>query len=154
MFGEVQVNWNITPAVVSEFEAISGTVTMRDRQSVATIILKVLRLQSSLKNLDVRISILPSTHMQTKMHHNNLCVFHENIVVMSIMNQALDDDLPEEHREYQLTLTSATSGLEISPLAKQAKIIMAASDNPYGMFSFTQHQIRVTEEEGMVRSTT
>lgn len=42
VFGEVQVYWNITPAVVSEFEATSGTVTMRDRQSVATIILKVL----------------------------------------------------------------------------------------------------------------
>lgn len=42
VFGEVQVYWNITPAVVSEFEATSGTVTMRDRQSVATITLKVL----------------------------------------------------------------------------------------------------------------
>ncbi len=42
MFGEVQVNWNITPAVVSVFEAISGTVTLRDRQSVATIYLQVL----------------------------------------------------------------------------------------------------------------
>ena len=42
MFGEVQVYWNITPAVVSEFEAISGTVTMRDGQSFATITLKVM----------------------------------------------------------------------------------------------------------------
>lgn len=42
MFGEVQVYWNITPAVVSEFEVISGTVTMKDGQSFATIILKVL----------------------------------------------------------------------------------------------------------------
>lgn len=41
MFGEVQVYWNITPAVVSQFEAISGTVTMGDRESAATIILKV-----------------------------------------------------------------------------------------------------------------
>ncbi|XP_070760191.1 adhesion G-protein coupled receptor V1 [Enoplosus armatus] len=106
VFGEVQVYWNITPAVVSEFEAISGTVTMRDRQSAATIILK-----------------------------------------------ALDDELPEERREYWLTLTSATSGLEISPIAKQAKIVMAASDNPYGLFSFTQQQIRATEEEGMVNVT-
>ncbi|XP_029296357.1 LOW QUALITY PROTEIN: adhesion G-protein coupled receptor V1 [Cottoperca gobio] len=106
VFGEVQVYWNITPAVVSEFKAISGTVTMRDRQSAATIILK-----------------------------------------------ALDDELPEERREYQLTLTSATSGLEISPIAKHAKIIMAASDNPYGLFSFTQHQIRASEEEGMVNVT-
>ncbi|XP_044053980.1 adhesion G-protein coupled receptor V1 isoform X2 [Siniperca chuatsi] len=106
VFGEVQVYWNITPAVVSEFEAISGTVIMRDRQSVATIILK-----------------------------------------------ALDDKLPEERREYQLTLTSTTSGLEISPIAKHAKIIMAASDNPYGLFSFIHQQIRVTEEEGMVNVT-
>lgn len=67
------------------------------------------------------------------------------------MNQALDDDIPEERSEYLLTLTSATSGLEVSPLAKQAKIIMAASDNPYGHFAFIQHQIRLTEEEQMVR---
>ncbi|KAI3372466.1 hypothetical protein L3Q82_022949 [Scortum barcoo] len=106
VFGEVQVYWNITPAVVPEFEAISGIATMRDRQSVATIILK-----------------------------------------------AVDDELPEERREYQLTLSSATPGLEISPIAKHAKIIMAASDNPYGLFSFTQHQVRATEEEGMVNVT-
>ncbi|XP_075960449.1 adhesion G-protein coupled receptor V1 [Anarhichas minor] len=106
VFGEVQVYWNITPAVVSEFEAISGTVTMKDGQSFASIILK-----------------------------------------------ALDDDLPEERREYQLTLTSATAGMEISSIAKHAKIIMAASDNPYGLFSFTQHQIRASEEEGMVNVT-
>ncbi|XP_026177361.1 adhesion G-protein coupled receptor V1 isoform X2 [Mastacembelus armatus] len=106
VFGEVQVYWNITPAVVSEFEVISGTVTMRDRQSDATIFLK-----------------------------------------------ALDDELPEERREYQLTLTSATPGLEISPIARQARVIMAASDNPYGIFSFTQHQLRATEEEGMVNVT-
>ncbi|XP_070689817.1 adhesion G-protein coupled receptor V1 [Pempheris klunzingeri] len=106
VFGEVQVHWNITPAVVSEFEAISGTVTMQDRQSVATILLK-----------------------------------------------ALDDDISEERLEYQLTLTSATSGLEISPIAKHAKITMAASDNPYGLFSFTQLQISATEEEGTVNVT-
>uniref|UniRef100_A0A665TER5 Adhesion G-protein coupled receptor V1 n=1 Tax=Echeneis naucrates TaxID=173247 RepID=A0A665TER5_ECHNA len=103
VFGDVQVSWNITPAGVSEFEAISGTVTIRDRESVATIILK-----------------------------------------------ALDDEIPELRRDYQLTLTSATSGLEISPTARHAKIIMVASDNPYGLFSLTQHQLTATEEERMV----
>lgn len=48
VFGEVQVYWNITPAVFSEFEVISGTVTMRDRQSDATIALKVPKFKSSL----------------------------------------------------------------------------------------------------------
>uniref|UniRef100_A0A3P8TGE6 Adhesion G-protein coupled receptor V1 n=1 Tax=Amphiprion percula TaxID=161767 RepID=A0A3P8TGE6_AMPPE len=106
VFGEVQVNWNITPAVVSEFAAISGSVTMRDGQSAATITLMV-----------------------------------------------LDDELPEERCEYQLTLTSATSGLEINPTASRARIIMAASDNPHGLFSFTQLQLRATEEEGMANVT-
>lgn len=41
MFGDVQVYWNITPPVVTEFEAVSGTVTMRDGQSIATITLRV-----------------------------------------------------------------------------------------------------------------
>ncbi|XP_029685938.1 LOW QUALITY PROTEIN: adhesion G-protein coupled receptor V1 [Takifugu rubripes] len=106
VFGEVQVFWNITPAVFSEFETFSGTVTMRDRQSEATITLK-----------------------------------------------ARDDDLPEERREYLLTLTSATPGLDISHISKHAKITMAASDNPFGVFSFAQQEIRLREEEGMVNVT-
>lgn len=49
VFGEIQVHWNITPVVFSEFEAISGSVTMVNRQSNATIILKVLTLKNSPK---------------------------------------------------------------------------------------------------------
>lgn len=70
---------------------------------------------------------------------------------MLISNQALDDDAPEERSEYLLTLTSATPGLEVSPTARQARIIMAASDNPHGQFSFSQHQMRVFEEQHTVR---
>ncbi|KAF7200055.1 adhesion G-protein coupled receptor V1 isoform X2 [Nothobranchius furzeri] len=103
VFGEVRVYWNITPAVASEFESISGIVTMRDGQSEANITLKV-----------------------------------------------LDDEVPEERSEYQLSLTSATPGLEISPTARHARITVAASDQPYGLFSFVQLQLRVKEEEGTV----
>ncbi|XP_061584932.1 adhesion G-protein coupled receptor V1 [Cololabis saira] len=106
VFGDVQVYWNITPAVVTEFEAVSGTVMLKDGQSVATITLR-----------------------------------------------ALDDELPEERREYQLSLTSATAGLEISPKTKHARITMAASDRPHGLFSFTRLQLRATEEQGRVNVT-
>ncbi|XP_017272706.1 adhesion G-protein coupled receptor V1 [Kryptolebias marmoratus] len=106
VFGEVQVFWNITPAVASEFETISGTVIMRDGQSAANITLKV-----------------------------------------------LDDEVPEERSEYQLSLTSATVGLEIGPTARHARITMAASDHPYGLFSFTQLQLGAKEEEGTVNVT-
>uniref|UniRef100_A0A8C7IVD8 Adhesion G-protein coupled receptor V1 n=1 Tax=Oncorhynchus kisutch TaxID=8019 RepID=A0A8C7IVD8_ONCKI len=96
IFGEIQVYWNITPAVASEFEELSGVVTMRDRQSAATIRLK-----------------------------------------------ALDDDMAEERRVYQLTLTSVTPGAEISPSAQRATVTMAASDLPYGLFSFHQGLVGV-----------
>lgn len=42
VFGEVQLHWNITPADLAQFQAVSGTVTMVDRQSTATIFLTVL----------------------------------------------------------------------------------------------------------------
>ncbi|CAB1321522.1 unnamed protein product [Coregonus sp. 'balchen'] len=106
IFGEIQVYWNITPAVASEFEELSGVVTMRDRQSAATIRLK-----------------------------------------------ALDDDTAEERRVYQLTLTSVTPGAEISPSAQWATVTMAASDLPYGLFSFPQGLVRASEEEGKVNVT-
>ncbi|XP_055742122.1 adhesion G-protein coupled receptor V1 isoform X1 [Salvelinus fontinalis] len=106
IFGEIQVYWNITPAVASEFEELSGVVTMRDRQSAATIRLK-----------------------------------------------ALDDDMAEERRVYQLTLTSVTPGAEISPSAQRATVTMAASDLPYGLFSFPQGLAGASEEEGKVNVT-
>ncbi|XP_061753493.1 adhesion G-protein coupled receptor V1 [Nerophis ophidion] len=106
VFGEVQVRWNITPAEVAEFEELSGTVTMRDQQSLASFILTV-----------------------------------------------VDDDIPEERRDFQLILTSMTPGLEISPTARLARIIMAASDNPHGLFSLSQQQIRAIEEEQTVNVT-
>ncbi|XP_062310079.1 adhesion G-protein coupled receptor V1 [Osmerus eperlanus] len=106
IFGEIQIYWNITPAASSEFEETSGLVTMRDRQSAATILLK-----------------------------------------------ALDDDIPEVRRVYQLTLTSATPGADISPLARQATVTMAASDLPHGLFSLPPGQLSVSEEDGMVNVT-
>lgn len=72
---------------------------------------------------------------------------------MFYLFQARDDELPEERREYLLTLTSATPGLDISHTSKHAEITMAASDRPFGVFSFAQQEIRLREEEeGTVRS--
>lgn len=138
VFGQVQLHWNITPAHVSQFQAVSGTVTMVDRQSAATIVLTVL--------LD---------SMKTCASCSLVCwngAFKCSFLLLVLMsNQALDDDTPEERSEYLLTVTSATPGLEVSPTARQAKIAMAASDNPYGQFSFSQHQVRVFEEQHTVR---
>lgn len=41
IFGEIEIYWNITPAIANEFVENSGKVIMRDRQSAATIQLMV-----------------------------------------------------------------------------------------------------------------
>ncbi|XP_049326601.1 adhesion G-protein coupled receptor V1 isoform X2 [Astyanax mexicanus] len=106
IFGEIEIYWNITPAVPAEFLEISGKVIMRDRQSAATIQLK-----------------------------------------------ALDDEIPEERRVYELRLVSLTPGSEISPNRQSAIITMAASDMPYGLFSFSQSSLSASEEDRSVNVT-
>uniref|UniRef100_A0A8B9KGD3 Adhesion G protein-coupled receptor V1 n=1 Tax=Astyanax mexicanus TaxID=7994 RepID=A0A8B9KGD3_ASTMX len=106
IFGEIEIYWNITPAVPAEFVEISGKVIMRDRQSAATIQLK-----------------------------------------------ALDDEIPEERRVYELRLVSLTPGSEISPNRQSAIITMAASDMPYGLFSFSQSSLSASEEDRSVNVT-
>ncbi|XP_058231364.1 adhesion G-protein coupled receptor V1 isoform X3 [Hemibagrus wyckioides] len=106
IFGEIEIYWNITPAVIGEFLENSGKVIMRDRQSAATIQL-----------------------------------------------MAVDDDIPEEKRLYELSLTSLTPGADISPSRQRATITMAASDLPYGRFSFSQSLLSVTEDDRSVNIT-
>ncbi|XP_053337317.1 adhesion G-protein coupled receptor V1 [Clarias gariepinus] len=106
IFGEIEVYWNITPAIISEFVEISGKVIMRDRQSAATIQL-----------------------------------------------MAVDDDIPEEKRLYELSLTSLTPGADISLSRQRATITMAASDMPYGLFSFSQSLQSVSEDDKSVNIT-
>ncbi|XP_028834405.1 adhesion G-protein coupled receptor V1 isoform X2 [Denticeps clupeoides] len=105
IFGEIEVSWNITPVLASQFEQTSGMVTLRDRQSAATILLK-----------------------------------------------AQNDDIPEERRDYQLTISTTSPGAEINPNRRQATVTMAASDLPFGLFSFAQSSLRASEEDKKVNA--
>ncbi|XP_076853827.1 adhesion G-protein coupled receptor V1 [Brachyhypopomus gauderio] len=106
IFGEIEIYWNITPVMATEFVETSGRVVMTDRQSAATIQLK-----------------------------------------------ALDDDVPEERRVYELSLSSLTPGLEINSSRQRAAITMAASDLPYGLFSFSHAFLTASEEDSTVNVT-
>ena len=44
--------------------------------------------------------------------------------------------MPEEKQTYLLQITSATGGATVDPAAKEAEIIMVASDYPHGLFEF------------------
>lgn len=41
IFGKLTVSWNITPPKKKEFAEISGTLTMKDRQSAAVVLIQV-----------------------------------------------------------------------------------------------------------------
>ncbi|KAI2664431.1 Adhesion G-protein coupled receptor V1 [Labeo rohita] len=71
----------------------------------------------------------------------------------TIQLKALDDEIPEERRVYQLKLSSLTPGSAISPDRQFATITMAASDLPHGLFSFSQASLRATEEDRAVNVT-
>ncbi|XP_032297180.1 adhesion G-protein coupled receptor V1 isoform X2 [Coturnix japonica] len=106
IFGEIVIHWNITPPHHTEFTEISGTLTMRDRQSAAVVLI-----------------------------------------------QALDDEHPEEKRYYQFQLTGISDGALINESSNTANITMAASDLPYGEFTFSRELFQTTEEEGWVNIT-
>ncbi|XP_067885769.1 adhesion G-protein coupled receptor V1 [Heterodontus francisci] len=65
----------------------------------------------------------------------------------TILIQAVDDDIPEEKRYYQLQLTGVSGGAVINDTSNSANITMAASDFPYGQFAFS-HEYLQTYENG------
>lgn len=78
-------------------------------------------------------------------------VFPSHIFVLSsFFFQAVDDDIPEEKHLYELSLTSLTPGADISLSRQRATITMAASDLPYGLFSFSQLSLSVMEDDRSV----
>ncbi|NXE93985.1 GPR98 protein, partial [Menura novaehollandiae] len=106
IFGEIIIYWNITPPHHTEFIEVSGTLTMRDRQSAAVVLIQV-----------------------------------------------ADDNRPEEKHYYQFQLTRISGGGLINESSSTANITMAASDYPYGEFTFSHELLQTTEDEKWVNIT-
>lgn len=58
----------------------------------------------------------------------------------------MNDDVPEEKSFYEFQLTGVSEGGILSESRSTASIIVVASDFPYGRFSFSHEQLRVSEE--------
>ncbi|KAL1783722.1 G-protein coupled receptor 98 [Sigmodon hispidus] len=71
----------------------------------------------------------------------------------TVVIQALDDDIPEEKCSYEFQLTGVSEGGVLNGGSTTAGITMAASDGPYGQFSFSHEQLRVTEAAQWVNIT-
>ncbi|XP_045053798.2 adhesion G-protein coupled receptor V1 [Desmodus rotundus] len=70
-----------------------------------------------------------------------------------VVIQALNDDIPEEKRFYEFQLTGISEGGVLSEGSSTANVTVVASDLPYGRFSFSHEQLRVSEEVQWVNIT-
>ncbi|XP_059909463.1 adhesion G-protein coupled receptor V1 [Gadus macrocephalus] len=138
VFGEVQFSWNIAPADATEFEQISGVVTMRDGQSAASITLKalddevpeerrvyLLTLAAATPGLDVSPSASHATvTMAASDHPHGSFSFaqrevavteEEGLVNVTVVRSG--GGLGEVALSYETSGGSAFSGLDFSPEA-------------------------------------
>ncbi|XP_078070005.1 adhesion G-protein coupled receptor V1 [Mustelus asterias] len=63
----------------------------------------------------------------------------------TILLQAIDDDIPEEKQHYQLQLTGVSGGAVINDTSNAVNITVAASDFPYGQFTFSREHLQIFE---------
>ncbi|NXO67952.1 GPR98 protein, partial [Phainopepla nitens] len=70
-----------------------------------------------------------------------------------VLIQAVDDNCPEEKHYYQFQLTRISDGGLINESSSTANITMAASDCPYGEFTFSHALLQTTEDEKWVNIT-
>ncbi|KFP45759.1 G-protein coupled receptor 98, partial [Chlamydotis macqueenii] len=70
-----------------------------------------------------------------------------------VLIQAVDDNHPEEKHYFQFQLTGISDGGLINESSSTANITMAASDFPYGEFTFSRELLQTTEEEKWVNIT-
>ncbi|XP_059825311.1 adhesion G-protein coupled receptor V1 [Hypanus sabinus] len=79
--------------------------------------------------------------------------FHDRQSSATILLQVMDDDIPEEKQYYQLQLTGVSGKAVINDTSSSANITMAASDFPYGQFSFSHEDLQVSENTEQVNVT-
>ncbi|XP_066038594.1 adhesion G-protein coupled receptor V1 [Chamaea fasciata] len=70
-----------------------------------------------------------------------------------VLIQAVDDNCPEEKHYYQFQLTRISDGGLINESSSTANITMAASDYPYGEFTFSHELLQTAEDEKWVNIT-
>ncbi|NWY04075.1 GPR98 protein, partial [Nothoprocta ornata] len=92
----------------------------------------------------------------TPPHHEEFAEISGNLTMRDrqsaavVLLQTVDDNRPEEKYYYQFRLTGISDGGLINESSNTANITMAASDFPYGQFTFSQELLQTTEDEKWV----
>nr|XP_056705119.1 adhesion G-protein coupled receptor V1 [Euleptes europaea] len=132
IFGEVTVSWNITPPHQKEFAEISGTLTMRDRQSAAVVLIQALD------------DSLPEEKHQYQFHLMGISdegIINESASTADITMAA--SDLPYGCFAFSQEL------LQIAEEEKWANITVVRSHGHYGQVRLWYQVLNGTAVEGM-----
>nr|XP_014349406.1 PREDICTED: G-protein coupled receptor 98 [Latimeria chalumnae] len=117
-----------------------------------TAIISIVRGPGIFGAITVYWNITPPS-MNTFTETSGILIMEDRQSAATILIQALDDDVPEEKRYYQLQLISITGGAGINESSGFANITVAASDFPLGHFTFSRDLLQTAEEAGQVNIT-
>ncbi|KAF3821827.1 hypothetical protein GH733_009869, partial [Mirounga leonina] len=167
--GAVQLQWTIDETAKDDLRPLNGTLLFEETESQKTIVLHTLHdtvleedrhFTIQLISIDeVEISpmkaiwgevmvswrIFPPSVGEFAEISGKLTMQDGQSAAVVII-QALNDDIPEEKSSYEFQLTGISEGGALSGPSSTANITLVASDFPYGQFSFSQEQLRVSEE--------
>ncbi|OXB72852.1 UNVERIFIED_CONTAM: hypothetical protein H355_000852 [Colinus virginianus] len=139
IFGEITIYWNITPPHHTEFTEISGTLTMRDRQSAAVVL----------------IQALDDNHPEEKSYYQ----FQLTGVNITLVRSR--GCYGRVRLWFQIINGTAEEGIDFTPTVDQPPIIgnistvrvtIAKSDNAEGIIEFDPQYIllQVEEDAGVI----
>ncbi|OXB60111.1 hypothetical protein ASZ78_001978 [Callipepla squamata] len=139
IFGEITIYWNITPPHHTEFTEISGTLTMRDRQSAVVVL----------------IQALDDNHPEEKSYYQ----FQLTGVNITIVRSR--GCYGRVRLWFQIINGTAEEGIDFTPTVDQPPIIgnistvrvtIAKSDNAEGIIEFDPQYIllQVEEDAGVI----
>ena len=94
--------------------------------------------------IDVTASALSGDYMAVK---NETVIFQIGEKQKTISVQTIDDNLPETAEEFIVRLQSSTGDTILIP-PTDARVIISANDQPYGVFQFSQTALYSVKKEG------
>ncbi|GAB0206124.1 adhesion G-protein coupled receptor V1 [Grus japonensis] len=175
IFGEIIIYWNITPPHHTEFIETSGTLTMRDRQSAAVVLIQVnitiVRSRGSYGKVHLCFQIINGTAEEgidfTPTVRELLFEPHEESKM--ILVEIHDDDFPEGPEDFSVMITKVElqgsgfdftikeNGLQMDqpPIIgniSTVRVTIAKSDNAEGIIEFDPQYslLQVEEDAGLI----
>ncbi|XP_014663002.1 PREDICTED: G-protein coupled receptor 98-like [Priapulus caudatus] len=125
---------------------------IRTTEEIATLPITIERAQGLLGEISVEWRTVDGTAVSSGkvppdfQRSSSSAVFQPGVQYRTINITILDNDLPEGEKEFQVELLNPTGGAQIG-VGSTIKVIIASSDDAYGMFQFADTSLSVQGQE-------